>query len=367
MIEHHDLGVRPPPPECGALDQAGDDAEQRQRRRQPDACSPRARRETAPRRPGARRRQPAAIGFAWNHARAQSRRSGGGYDRAVGAEVLSPRALNRATLARQLLLERSPMPAREAIEHLVGMQARVPHNPYLGLWSRLAGFAPDELSQLLLERAVVRIVVMRATIHLVSADDCLLLRPLMQPVLEAELRRHRRTDRPARASTSTPSWPMRAASGVRRARSARRRRSPGWDARWSPSPRSTRSSCATCAPSARDRRRHRELVATDRDARRRRSARATPADVSRRARSRAARPARRSAAGSRDAGRAALCRSTTTRCSRTPTARASSRPNCAGSSAPRGARSTGRCSSTAPSARPGGASERPAPTSASSR
>ena len=110
--------------------------------------------------------------------------------RPVSADVLSPRALNRATLARQRLLERSAGGALETVEHLVGMQAQVPHNPYLGLWSRLAGFDPRELSQLLLDRAVVRIVVMRATIHLVSADDCLTLRPLIQPVLDAELRRH---------------------------------------------------------------------------------------------------------------------------------------------------------------------------------
>ncbi len=70
------------------------------------------------------------------------------------------------------------------------MQAQVPHNPYLGLGSRLDGFDPEALSRLLVARAVVRIVVMRATLHLVSAADCLTLRPLMQPVLDAELRRH---------------------------------------------------------------------------------------------------------------------------------------------------------------------------------
>jgi len=109
----------------------------------------------------------------------------------VSADVLSPRALNRATLARQLLLQRADMSALDAVEHLVGMQAQIPDDPYLGLWSRLAGFAPRELAQLLLDRRVVRIVVMRATIHLVSADDCLTLRPLMKPVLDGELRRHR--------------------------------------------------------------------------------------------------------------------------------------------------------------------------------
>ena len=106
-------------------------------------------------------------------------------------DVLTDRALNRATLERQLLLRRSQRSVLETIEHLVGMQAQVPLNPYLGLWSRLDQFAPDELGRLLVERQVVRIVVMRATLHLVTADDCLLLRPLMQPVLDAELARHR--------------------------------------------------------------------------------------------------------------------------------------------------------------------------------
>jgi hypothetical protein len=72
----------------------------------------------------------------------------------------------------------------------VGLQAQVPRDPYVGLWSRLEGFRPDELAQLLLERQVVRIVLMRATLHLVTADDCLVLRPLAQPVLDKELARH---------------------------------------------------------------------------------------------------------------------------------------------------------------------------------
>jgi len=104
--------------------------------------------------------------------------------------VLSQRALNRATLARQLLLERAGLTPLETIAHLVGMQAQVPHNPYTALWSRLDGFRPESLSELLERREAVRIGVMRGTIHLVTAADCLLLRPLMQPVLEAQLRRH---------------------------------------------------------------------------------------------------------------------------------------------------------------------------------
>jgi hypothetical protein len=116
---------------------------------------------------------------------------GPGHYGPVTTDVLSNRALNRATLQRQLLLQRSTMPPVNVVDHLVGMQAQEPLNPYLGLWSRLDGFEPDDLAQLLLDRQVVRIVVMRGTIHLVTADDCLLLRPLMQPVLDQEMLHHR--------------------------------------------------------------------------------------------------------------------------------------------------------------------------------
>jgi hypothetical protein len=109
----------------------------------------------------------------------------------VTPETLSRRALNRATLERQLLLRRAERPVLEAVEHLVGLQAQVPLDPCTALWSRLARFRPEALADLLIERRVVRTVVMRATIHLVSADDCLRLRPLMQPVLDGELARHR--------------------------------------------------------------------------------------------------------------------------------------------------------------------------------
>lgn len=108
----------------------------------------------------------------------------------MSAPVLTRRALNRATLARQFLLTRAPISPLAAVAHLVGLQAQVPLNPYLALWSRLEGFEPGALAKLLLDREVVRVVVMRATIHLVTADDCLTLRPLTQPVLNAELARH---------------------------------------------------------------------------------------------------------------------------------------------------------------------------------
>jgi hypothetical protein len=108
----------------------------------------------------------------------------------LDGELLTRQALNRATLARQLLLERADRNLLAAVEHLVGLQAQLPQNPYIGLWSRLAGFEADELERQLLDRRVVRVAAMRATLHLVSATDCLLLRPLVQPVLDDELARH---------------------------------------------------------------------------------------------------------------------------------------------------------------------------------
>ncbi len=112
-------------------------------------------------------------------------------------DTLTARALNRALLDRQLLLRREPLPGAagpradrviETVEHLVGLQAQAPFPPYYGLWSRLDGFRPGDLAELLLTRKVVRIGLMRGTIHLVSADDCLRLRPVLQPVLERGLR-----------------------------------------------------------------------------------------------------------------------------------------------------------------------------------
>lgn len=98
-------------------------------------------------------------------------------------DVLSARELNRATLARQMLLERAQLPAADAIERLVGMQAQVPIDPYVGLWTRLDGFRPEELADLLTDRRAVRASLMRATIHLVTAGDMRRLRPLMEPVI----------------------------------------------------------------------------------------------------------------------------------------------------------------------------------------
>ena len=99
--------------------------------------------------------------------------------------VLSRRALNRALLARQMLLERVDLPSERAIEHLVALQAQEPWDPYYQLWSRLQGFDPSELARLLEQRRVVRATSMlRTTIHLMTADDWLALRPVLQVVSE---------------------------------------------------------------------------------------------------------------------------------------------------------------------------------------
>jgi hypothetical protein len=118
---------------------------------------------------------------------AATNRSGETADIGDSGRVLGRRALNRATLARQMLLRRDTRSPFEAVEHLVGMQAQNPHPPYVGLWTRLAGFRPDELSQLLLDRRVVRVAVMRGTVHLVTAADCLTLRPLVQSLYDRDL------------------------------------------------------------------------------------------------------------------------------------------------------------------------------------
>ncbi|MFF4193188.1 DNA glycosylase AlkZ-like family protein [Nonomuraea sp. NPDC001831] len=104
--------------------------------------------------------------------------------------MLSRRRLNRATPARQYLLERAPERAIDAIEHLAGMQSQAPLAPYVGLWTRLQGFAPDELSALTERRQVVRLHLMRNTVHLVSARDCLGWRALSGPLHAAGFRAH---------------------------------------------------------------------------------------------------------------------------------------------------------------------------------
>lgn len=96
--------------------------------------------------------------------------------------------LNRTLLARQHLLQRSATPAPDMIEHLVGLQAQVPRDPYISLWSRLGDFEPGVLERLLLERRAVRMTLMRTTLHLVTAADAPVLRAAMQNVCRRGVR-----------------------------------------------------------------------------------------------------------------------------------------------------------------------------------
>ncbi|MFF2731979.1 winged helix DNA-binding domain-containing protein [Streptomyces sp. NPDC058008] len=106
---------------------------------------------------------------------------------AKNAPVLSTRALNRATLERQLLLRRAAVPVKEAVGRLVGLQAQNTRPPYFQLFSRLEGFDPAALAALMESRELVRIVTLRSTIHTHTAEDALTLRPLVQPARDREL------------------------------------------------------------------------------------------------------------------------------------------------------------------------------------
>ncbi|MEN3312190.1 MAG: hypothetical protein V7645_1519 [Actinomycetota bacterium] len=96
--------------------------------------------------------------------------------RAVAERVLTLRELNRATLARQLLLERKRLSPTAVIERLVGMQAQWPSAPYVGIWTRATSFRREALERKLASAAVVKATVMRQTLHLVTRHDYALLR-----------------------------------------------------------------------------------------------------------------------------------------------------------------------------------------------
>jgi hypothetical protein len=93
----------------------------------------------------------------------------------MAERVLTERALNRALLARQLLLERARLPIPRALERVGGLQTQYAPSGYVGLWSRLGGFERDALTRALERRTVVQATLMRVTIHLVSAKDFWLL------------------------------------------------------------------------------------------------------------------------------------------------------------------------------------------------
>jgi hypothetical protein len=101
----------------------------------------------------------------------------------VDEPVITQRELNRTTLARQLLLRRERLSPVRAVERLAGLQAQLAPSPYLALWSRLEGFERDSLERALRRRHVVKALLMRATMHLVSARD--------YPYLDAAVREAR--------------------------------------------------------------------------------------------------------------------------------------------------------------------------------
>ncbi|WP_074315279.1 winged helix DNA-binding domain-containing protein [Singulisphaera sp. GP187] len=103
-------------------------------------------------------------------------------------ETLSRTALNRALLARQMMLAREAVAPLVAVERLVGLQAQQPQPPFIGLWTRIAGFERESLWRLLHDRAVVRSTLMRGTLHLMSAADYLRIRGTLQPMLSAGMR-----------------------------------------------------------------------------------------------------------------------------------------------------------------------------------
>ena len=102
----------------------------------------------------------------------------------MAERILTLREINRATLARQLLLERANMSATAAVEKLVGMQAQLSSAPFVGLWTRLNGFQRSDLAKAIESREVIKVTLMRATLHLVSAADYLSFRTTFNPVLE---------------------------------------------------------------------------------------------------------------------------------------------------------------------------------------
>jgi hypothetical protein len=97
--------------------------------------------------------------------------------------ILRLRELNRATLARQMLLERETLAVPAAIERLAGLQAQLASAPYVGLWTRLRDFRREDLAGEIENRKVVKATMMRATLHLCTADDYARFRTALKPVL----------------------------------------------------------------------------------------------------------------------------------------------------------------------------------------
>lgn len=97
--------------------------------------------------------------------------------------TITARALNRATLDRQLLLSRAPLAVEDAVRRVVALQAQQPASPYIALWNRLTGFAPASLDATVTARRTVKATLMRLTLHAVHSDDYRAFREAMEPTL----------------------------------------------------------------------------------------------------------------------------------------------------------------------------------------
>src|ERR671915_454489 len=236
--------------------------------------------------------------------------------------TLGRRALGRALLERQLLLRRADLPVRDAVERLLGLQAQAIAPPYYGLWSRLEPFDPHELGRMLTDREAVRMTLMRGTVHLVTVRDALLLRPLVQVVIErghngafgrrmggadlTELERAAREelDGEARHARLRAARPGAAPRGVGEERAGEVRDARGVDGPLAQTePLDRRGGPALpggVRPGVGDG--HAELVGADEAPRGVRAAATAPRDLSRRGWEGAVRPARRAAPGSGGAG-----------------------------------------------------------------
>ena len=129
--------------------------------------------------------------------------------------VLTRRELNRALLGRQLLLERHPLTAVQAVERLGGLQAQSTPSPYLSLWTRLEGFERDELTKALTARRLVKALLQRGTLHVATPRQywAVMSRAARAGRDRSGRRRTRRACR-RRGSRSSPSSCSRSSTGA---------------------------------------------------------------------------------------------------------------------------------------------------------